>query len=156
MYPGDLLALGDRITSVLSSGLDITERKRAEAALAAEKERFDVTLRSIGDGVITTDTQGVILVVNAVAEKLTGWTADEAIGRRLAEVLVVIDTRTNTRIEDPASGVLSAQSVIEYSDHVLLEPRDGVRSFRRMLANQMRPQYDRQIGRKTADNAQRG
>jgi PAS domain S-box-containing protein len=116
----------DRITGVLSSGVDITERKCSEAALAAQKEHLDVTLRSIGDGVIATDTRGQILVMNPVAEQLTGWTATEAIGRRLEDVLTVVDARTSTRIEDPVARVLRAQGVVEQCDQILLEARDGI------------------------------
>ncbi len=58
---------------------DITDRKQAEEALAAEKERLAVTLRSIGDAVIATDVGGTIVLLNNVAERLTGWTQDEAV-----------------------------------------------------------------------------
>ena len=60
---------------------DISERRRAEGALAKEKEQLAVTLRSIGDGVITTDVQGKTVLINAVAESLTGWSQQEAFGR---------------------------------------------------------------------------
>ena len=65
----------------LGTFIDITERKLAEVALDAEKERLRVTLISIGDGVITTDTQGRVVLVNEVAERLTGWRSDEACGK---------------------------------------------------------------------------
>ncbi len=52
---------------------EILERQRAEEQLDAEKERLAVTLGSIGDGVITTDTAGKIVLLNKVAEQLTGW-----------------------------------------------------------------------------------
>ncbi|HWR89926.1 MAG TPA: PAS domain S-box protein, partial [Dissulfurispiraceae bacterium] len=58
----------------------------SEQELAAEKERLLVTLRSIGDGVITTDTQGKVLLLNVVAEAMTGWTEQEALGRPLSDV----------------------------------------------------------------------
>ncbi|MCX7847922.1 MAG: PAS domain S-box protein, partial [bacterium] len=67
--------------------MDITERKEAELALAAEKERLMVTLRSIGDGVITTDMKGRVTLMNKEAERLTGWKQEEVRGRVLGEVL---------------------------------------------------------------------
>ena len=66
---------------------DITERKRFEEALAAEKKSLAVTLGSIGEGVITIDLQGRILVCNPAAEALTAWSEREAIGQPIKEVL---------------------------------------------------------------------
>lgn len=68
---------------------NITDRKKAEQSLAAEKEHLAVTLRSIGDGVITTDTKGTIVLVNQVAEELTGWAQEEAIGKPLQELFQI-------------------------------------------------------------------
>jgi PAS domain S-box-containing protein len=70
---------------------DITARKCAEEALFQEKERAEVTLKSIGDGVITTDAEGVVQYLNPVAATLTGWTADEARGQPLATVFHIVD-----------------------------------------------------------------
>jgi PAS domain S-box-containing protein len=64
----------------------LAQARRAERALADEKERLSVTLRSIGDGVIATDLQGRVQLVNHAAEQLTGWTQDEAIGLPIARV----------------------------------------------------------------------
>ena len=69
---------------------DITDEKRAEEALFAEQERARVTLDSIGDGVITTDTAGTVEYLNPVAEKLTGWKSGEARGCRLDEVFRIL------------------------------------------------------------------
>ena len=66
---------------------DVTERKRFEEALAAEKNSLAVTLGSIGDGVITTDLQGKVLINNAACETLTGWSAAESVGQKLTTVL---------------------------------------------------------------------
>ena len=65
---------------------DVTERQRFEKDLAAEKESLAVTLRSIGDGVITTDLQGKIIMINPEGERLTGWSSPEAIGKPLKSV----------------------------------------------------------------------
>lgn len=75
------------VQEVLTVARDITERKRAEEALAAERERLAVTLRSTGDGVIATDPQGKIVLINEVAQMLTGWTPETALGKPLSEVL---------------------------------------------------------------------
>jgi len=68
---------------------EIAERERTEEALAGEKERLSVTLRSIGDGVITADSGGRIILINKAAEKLTGWQQDQAMGMALSQVFRV-------------------------------------------------------------------
>lgn len=78
---------------------DITERKKARKALAAEKERLAVTLRSIGDGVITTDMDGKIILINKIAEEITGWSQEEVAGKFLSEVF-----RSSTRRRRAALG----------------------------------------------------
>ena len=78
-----------RVRAWLGVATDIDDQRRVAEALAAEKERLSVTLRSIGDGVITTDTAGRVVLLNRAAEQLTGWTQEEAAGRPLAEVFVV-------------------------------------------------------------------
>ncbi len=104
---------------------DISDRKRAEQALAAEKERLAVTLRSIGDGVITTDTSGAIVMLNKVAEALTGWTTAEAAGRPLPEVFNIINERTRQPSENPVERVLSTGGIVELANHTCLIARDG-------------------------------
>jgi PAS domain S-box-containing protein len=69
----------------------LAQARRAERALADEKERLSVTLRSIGDGVIATDLQGRVQLVNHAAEQLTGWTQDQAIGLPIARVFQSLD-----------------------------------------------------------------
>ena len=73
---------------------DIDARKRAEAALMAETERLAVTLRSIADGVISTDTAGCVTLLNPVAEQLSGWRQEEAMGLPLTEIFRPVDERT--------------------------------------------------------------
>ena len=68
--------------------------RRAERALAEEKERLSVTLRSIGDGVITTDLEGRVCLLNRAAEALTGWTQEQAIGQPLSAVVQSVDRET--------------------------------------------------------------
>jgi PAS domain S-box-containing protein len=70
---------------------DITARKEAEMALAAEKERLRVTLRSIGEGVITSDVDGRVLLMNPIAEELTGWRQEEALGLPMDQVMHTLD-----------------------------------------------------------------
>lgn len=80
---------------------DITERKRAEQAVFEEKERAEVTLQSIGDAVISTDAQGRIDYMNPVAESLTGWSAEDARGRSVGEVLNLVTETKHEPLENP-------------------------------------------------------
>jgi PAS domain S-box-containing protein len=86
------------------------ERKRSEEALAAEKERLAVTLRSIGDACITLDNDGRVVMFNAVAERLTGWVFDDATGRYLNDVLHLLDERTRRRSEHLLQRIATAGS----------------------------------------------
>ncbi|MFH0976377.1 MAG: ATP-binding protein [Spirochaetota bacterium] len=104
---------------------EISERIKTEENLAGEKELLAVTLRSIGDGVITTDLLGKIMIMNKVAEKLTGWTLNEAKGKDLADIFRIINELTRKPGQNPVERVLSTGNVIELSNHTLLISRDG-------------------------------
>ncbi len=106
---------------------DITERKRAEAARRAAEERLLVTLRSIGDGVIATDTEGRVTLMNRVAESLTGWDEAEARGRPLGEVFRIIDDDTGAAAEDPVRKVIEHDCAVGLANHTTLVARDGRR-----------------------------
>ncbi|RMH71795.1 MAG: PAS domain S-box protein [Gemmatimonadetes bacterium] len=103
---------------------DVTEQRRAEEALASEREMLDVTLHSIGDGVITTDVDGRIALFNQIAEKLTGWKEYEALGRSLNEVFLIYDEDTREPCENPVQKTLKANTAISYPNHVILVSRD--------------------------------
>ncbi|NOX25299.1 MAG: PAS domain S-box protein, partial [Deltaproteobacteria bacterium] len=105
--------------------LDITKQREAELALAAEKERLLVTLRSIGDGVISTDAHGRISMLNKVAENLTGWRQDEAQGRPLTEVFHIINEKTRDLCDNPVEKVLQRGIIVGLANHTALVARDG-------------------------------
>ncbi len=79
----------------------LRELQIAVSALLHEKERSDVTLHAIGEGVISTGPDGRVLLINAVAERLTGWSLPEAAGRPLRDVFDVVDARTGEPLPDP-------------------------------------------------------
>ncbi len=105
---------------------DMSERKVAEDKLASEKERLAVTLRSIGDGVITTDTDCNIVIMNKIAEELTGWSLNDAAGKPLSDVFNIIDEASRLRCENPAEIVLQTGSITEIDNNTILISRDGV------------------------------
>ena len=104
---------------------DQIERKRFEAMLFQEKERALVTLQSIGDAVITTDTEGHVEFLNPIAERLTGWHNDEARGRPLTEVFHIVNEMTRIEVENPVDKALRLDGVVGLANHTLLIRRDG-------------------------------
>ena len=119
---------------------EIGDRRRAEESLADEKEHLSVTLRSIGDGVITTDIEGRIVLMNKVAEALTGWPLEEALGRPLGEVFYIIHEKTRERCESPAEKVLETGTVVALANHTALVARDGAE---RIIADSGAPIRDK-------------
>jgi diguanylate cyclase (GGDEF)-like protein/PAS domain S-box-containing protein len=115
----------NRITHYEGTIADITERKRAEQAVFAEKERAQVTLQSIGDAVISTDAEGRIEYINPVAESLTAWTLEEARGRPIGEVLSLVNEITREPIENPLLCVLDGGETSAPADHSVLVTRSG-------------------------------
>jgi len=104
---------------------DITERKRAEAALFAEKERAQVTLNSIGDAVVCTDIVGNITFLNIVAEKMTGWSWPEATRRPVAEVLRILDAASREPIPNPMGRAVRQDQTVHMPLNSILIRRDG-------------------------------
>ena len=103
----------------------IVQRQQAEDALAAEKERLAVTLRGIGDGVITTEVGGKIVLLNQAAENLTGWTRNQAAGQPLSEVFQLLDENTRERLDSPLERVLKADTLVGRGAPAVLVPRHG-------------------------------
>ncbi|HSH12292.1 MAG TPA: PAS domain S-box protein, partial [Desulfurivibrionaceae bacterium] len=114
-----------RIDGFIEVVEDITERLKAEKALANEKERLAVTLRSIGDGVITTNIAGEIQLVNQVAEELTGWSQAEALGKPLAEVFPIIAVQDRQPCESPAKRALASRQIVGFAEQTILISRSG-------------------------------
>ncbi len=109
----------------LTSGLDITERRQMEDTLFEEKELAQVTLRSIGDAVITTNIDAQIEFLNPIAENLTGWRMEDAIGRDLVDVFRVINEDSREPVVDPVARCLKEGCVVGLANHSILIRRDG-------------------------------
>jgi len=105
---------------------DVTERRRFEKEIASENESLAVTLRSIGDGVITTDVQGKIIMLNNEAERLTGWTSQEAIGQPLKSVFnIAIDLASQARVPRSAYRNEAQSILLGLPENATLTARDG-------------------------------
>jgi PAS domain S-box-containing protein len=104
---------------------DATARKRAEEALRQQREWLHVTLSSIGDAVIATDTDGVVTFLNPIAESLTKWKQERAQGRPLREVFNIVNEQTRQTVENPAIRAMRESSVVGLANHTVLIAQDG-------------------------------
>jgi PAS domain S-box-containing protein len=104
---------------------DVTEQRRAEEALAEQREWLETTLESIGDAVVATDVQARITFMNPVAENLTGWRFDDARGRASAEVFHIVNERTRQLVDSPVQRVLAEGVVVGLANHTVLIAKDG-------------------------------
>ncbi len=98
---------------------------QGEKKLYASREHWRVTLASIGDAVITTDIDGRVVYLNAVAEQLTGWSSAEASGQSLEAVFRIVSESTRETVANPASRALQEGVVVALANHTLLIARDG-------------------------------
>jgi diguanylate cyclase (GGDEF)-like protein/PAS domain S-box-containing protein len=116
------------------------ERKAVEDALYLEKERAVVTLNSIGDAVLCTDVSGYITYLNLVAETMTGWQREEAIGKPLAEVFRIIDGTTRKLARDPMEMAVEQDRTVGLTMNCILIRRDG---FESTIEDSAAPIHDR-------------
>jgi len=104
---------------------EIAERKQAEENLRISREWLRVTLESIGDAVMTTDTQGRITFLNPVAVALTGWELGEAAGQPIGSVFRIINEKTGEPAEDIVQRVLQEGRIALLANNTALVSRDG-------------------------------
>ncbi len=104
---------------------DITERKRAETRIFEEKERAQVTLQSIGDGVITTDANGKVDYINPVAQDLTGWDMRNSRGTAVTDIMMIVNEHTRATVENPVIRCLKEGRVITLAENSVLITKNG-------------------------------
>jgi diguanylate cyclase (GGDEF)-like protein/PAS domain S-box-containing protein len=114
-----------RLKRLVGVETDITERKLYEEALFREKESAQITLQSIGDGVVTTDADARVQYLNPVASELTGWKLDDAVGRSIDEIFRGFHEETCEPIESPVSVAMRRNRPIKSVRPALLIRRDG-------------------------------
>jgi len=124
---------------------NMIERKAMEDALFAEKEHAQVMLDSIGDAVLSTDLSGKITYLNLVAESMTGWSREDAVGRPLAEVFHIVDGATRENSRNPMELAIQQNRTVGLAANSILIRRDGVESS---IEDSAAPIHDRQ-GRAT-------
>lgn len=104
---------------------NITERKKAEMAAQESKEWLATTLLSIGDAVISTDAAGLVTLLNPVAQALTGWSQDGAVGKPLEEIFNIVNESTGVQVESPVTRVLREGVIVGLANHTMLIAKDG-------------------------------
>jgi diguanylate cyclase (GGDEF)-like protein/PAS domain S-box-containing protein len=114
-----------RLKRLVGVETDITERKLYEEALFREKESAQITLQSIGDGVVTTDAEARVQYLNPVASELTGWRLDDAVGRNIDEIFRGFHEETCEPIENPVGVAMRRNRPIKSVRPALLIRRDG-------------------------------
>ncbi|HVS03711.1 MAG TPA: EAL domain-containing protein [Thermoanaerobaculia bacterium] len=136
----------ERGVQILGVSADISEHKAAEEALLREQERAQVTLASIGDGVIRTDSLGQVDYLNPIAEQLTGVPLAEALGRPLAEIYRVVDEESRHPRPDPVTRCLAEGQVVVLAEPGVLLRGDGVEFAVRDSAAPIRDQNGSSCG----------
>jgi diguanylate cyclase (GGDEF)-like protein/PAS domain S-box-containing protein len=117
------------------------ERKGLEEALFVIKERAQVTLNCIGDAVVCTDVSGNITFLNLVAEKMTGWPWEEAIGRPMGEVFQLQDAMTHEPSPNPMDAAVAQNKTVHPPSNCMLIRRDG---FETPIEDSVAPIHDRE------------
>lgn len=120
-----LAALAGVIAFTLLLRRHLKVRATAAALIAEQSERLRTTLASIGDAVIATDMEGRVTTLNPVAEQLTGWTSDAALGQPLGKVFRIVNEGTRQPVESPAARALREGVVVGLANHTILIARDG-------------------------------
>jgi PAS domain S-box-containing protein len=131
-----------RLIRLLGVEVDITEGKLYEDALFREKESAQITLQSIGDGVITTDANSHVEYINPVAEELTGWKVDDASGRSIDEIFRGFHEETCEPLENPLAVSIRRDRAIKSVRPTLLIRRDGNELYIESTASPIRDGKD--------------
>gem|GEM_PF-403332 len=124
-FPTEVIATPLPDGTMMSMAIDITDRKLAEEQLRRSEENLAITLQSIGDAVIATDTHGKVTRMNPVAEQLTGWPLPEALGQPLNKVFHIINADTREPARNPAELVMEHGNIVGLANHTALIARNG-------------------------------
>lgn len=114
------------ITGVSNIKREINELKEARIALEKERNLLKATLNSIGEGIITVNNSGKITSMNSAAEALTGWSKEEAIGKKLDDVLNIINEIIGLKIKLPINKLIKSKEVVHFQDDLILISKEGI------------------------------
>ena len=121
----DLFALAMVVAFIFLLRRHLLARDKAAAAIHEQREMFRTTIASIGDAVMTTDTQGRITYLNSEAQSLTGWRQEAAVGQPLEAVFRIVNEETRGSVENPVVKVLREGIVVGLANHTVLIAKDG-------------------------------
>ncbi|MBC3809934.1 EAL domain-containing protein [Undibacterium aquatile] len=119
-YQATYTSVDGKASGIIGALVDISERKKIQAALEEQKERVETTLDSIDDAVISADIDGRILTLNRSAQKLTGWRLEEALSQELATVFTLGDSRQQTALHTYLTNVVSTGATFQEHNLALL------------------------------------
>jgi polar amino acid transport system substrate-binding protein len=134
LQPFSLLLFFSITGFLLAFGFALWQRNRktyfqslyqAETRLHASHERYTTTLKAIGDAVISTNSLGQVEFMNPVAEELTGWLENEAVGKQLEDIFRIVNEKTGDTVENPVEKVLREGTVVGLANHTQLISKDG-------------------------------
>ena len=117
---------GGHIIGASKMARDITEQKKYQEELDSQRQWFEVTLASIGDAVVATDEQMKITYLNAVAEKLTGWTHQEVLGKPIDAVFRIINEDSRLPVQHPLDDAIRTGTVHGIANHTILIAKNGM------------------------------
>jgi len=138
--------LGPVVRREIADGRARHERRAMQAAIARERELHAIVLRCIADGVVATDTEGRITLMNRVAETLSGWRLDQARGRHLLEVFPTRHPRSGEAMPDPVPAVVQNGQAPRTFPHEVLTARDGTQRLVAITSSPVRDEASRIIG----------
>ncbi|MCK9408449.1 MAG: PAS domain S-box protein [Bacteriovoracaceae bacterium] len=104
-------------------------KHKAQKEIKDQQRWLATTLRSIGDAVIATDKKGIVTFMNIIAEQLTGWPQEEAIGKKFSDIFIVENEDTGKRLPNPVAKVLRDRTSLSLTNHTILLSRNGARTF---------------------------
>lgn len=115
--------------AMLSAQMDITEIKEADEKLFIKNEWYNQTLLSLGDGVIATDVNGIIMLINKAACELSGWSPEEAVGIHVDRVFDITNERTGLKVVNPVMEALRENKIVWLANHTMLKRKNGSTLF---------------------------
>ena len=122
----DFLIIGELNGALLGRSIRfVMERKQMLGELDSAQERLAATIQSINDGFITTDADGMVVLLNKEAENLTGWFQHEACGKPLADIFMIVNKKNKNRCENPVEKILQTGGIVGLASHTVLIAKDG-------------------------------